>query len=348
MSTSFKEKWLNQAVDKVLLVYPDDDVDEIRGFLSKKFDSDLSDKKCKIYNNYEKETIDTSIYKLMSWLDDTKPILTESGTLFRQHSETYNPDTEILNKKLAERKIEKKAMFNYLKKAEATDSQEEKLEYKYLAKKKDLAQVRIKVIVNSEYGVSGLSSSWFFNIACASATTARGQALISTVHNAFEDFLADNVAFLNMDECLTFVNNIINEKNEWLMSDSNWLTNVTKEELFDRLINKFNDKSVADEGMIHTIVSNLSQRIRNRVFYKSNLEQFIIRTPKARAILSNIAFTNVEFESADNIPSELAKDVKLLNKALLEFVHYKFPTINRTYRLKTQKRKRVITIDTDS
>ena len=49
-----KKKWLNQAVDKVLLVYPDDDVDEIRGFLSKKFDSDLSDKKCKIYNNYEK------------------------------------------------------------------------------------------------------------------------------------------------------------------------------------------------------------------------------------------------------------------------------------------------------
>ena len=76
-------------------------------------------------------------------------------------------------------------MFNYLKKAEATDSQEEKLEYKYLAKKKDLAQVRIKVIVNSEYGVSGLSSSWFFN---------RQVAWVRYT-------MLHDVAFLNMDEC---------------------------------------------------------------------------------------------------------------------------------------------------
>src|SRR5699024_7234407 len=108
-----------------------------------------------------------------------------------------------------------------------------------LAKKKDLEQGRLKVIANSEYGVSGLPSSWFFNMACASATTPRGQALISTAFNAFADFLSDSVTFDNMDECINFILNIINEKSSRTKKDSRWIIDKDLSEVAERLRSKF-------------------------------------------------------------------------------------------------------------
>ena len=345
---TFKDRWIEQAYQKIKLLYPDDDEKTIKHFLSKQFDKDYVDNKCIVYNNYEKDEIQTSIYKLFDWIEEKEPILTESGSMFKQHSDTFNPTAMILNKTLAERKIEKKKKFKYLTAAEKETDPQKKADLLYMAKKADLAQLRKKIIANSEYGVSGLSSSWFFNMACASATTARGQALISTAYNAFEDFMCDNVLFYSMDECLMFINNIVHEKDRRQKNDAKWVNDVTKNQLYDRLLKKFKNPEICDEDMVKRIIKNLSQEDRNRVYYKSNLYEFFRNSEKAQQLLKNIAHDDHEFMDPENPPDYINKELTKLREAVMEYVHYNYPTYNRAYRLKTETRKCVIVIDTDS
>ena len=342
----FKDKWTHQMYEKIKLVYPDDSDENIMLFVESLWDKNFDDPLCKVYNNYEKEEIDTSICKLINWIHDKNAITTESGSLFKQHHECFNPNTEILDGKLTERKVMKKEKFKYMTLADKETNNAKRREYAYLADKKDLAQLRCKVIANSEYGVSGLSSSWFFNMACASATTARGQALISTASNAFEDFMADNVKFTMMDEALMFINNIVNEPT--FKKDEKWVEDVTKDELISRIQSKFLNSDECDINIIEKIVDNLSQTKRNRVYYKCNLYEFIRRSKKADQLLRNIITSNVEFVDPMNPPKEIEKDLDKLSEAVLEYVHYNYPHINRTLRLKTHKRKCVVVIDTDS
>ena len=192
MEDTFKNRWITDMFNKIKLIHPNDNDEQILKFVTKKYEKNFKDAECRIYKKKKKEELDTTIHNLINWLYVRKPIMTESGSLFKNHNECYNPNISILNSKLTERDVAKKEKFNYMNKANAENNLEKKNEYFELSKKKDLEQGRLKVIANSEYGVSGLPSSWFFNMACASATTARGQALISTAFNAFEDFLDNN------------------------------------------------------------------------------------------------------------------------------------------------------------
>ena len=346
MKDYFKERWLTQAYEKIKLVYPDDDEDSIMSYLESVWDNNFKDHPCKIYNNYEKEEIDTTLCKVVDWIHDKNAITTESGSLFKHHEECFNPNIVILDNTLKERKALKKEKFKYLTDAQNAKTKDEKDEALYMVSKKDLAQLRKKIIANSKYGVSGLSSSWFFNMACASATTARGQALISTAFNAFEDFMSDNVKFTMMDEALLFINNIKKEKTNF--KDEKWVEDVTNEELLVRIQDKFLDKNICDINIIKKIIENLTQKEKNRVYYKCNLYEFIRRSKKANQLLRNIIGADVTFTDPMDPPKEIEDDLNKLSDAVLEYVHYNYPTINRTLRLKTHKRKTVVVIDTDS
>ena len=345
---TFKEKWLCQIIEKILLVYPNDSKKKIAKFAESIYERDFKDHECILYNNYEKEEIRTTISKLYDWILTKKPILTESGTMFKHHDECWNPQIEILNDKLMERDREKSKMFDFQRLAEKSTDPNEIDMYLFKAKKKDLSQSRAKVISNSEYGASGLPSSWFFNIAVSSATTARGQALISTACNAFEDFLGDNVKFMNMDECLLFINNIVKEKDIRKKDDSKWVKNKNTNDVFDRLKSKFFDQSMCEDKILNKILKNLDQENLNRIYYKSNFYNFILNSEKAIEIFLSIFTSNVDFTTPNDAPSEIVDKLNKLTSAFLEYVHYNYPTINRTLRLKTMKRNCVVVVDTDS
>ena len=164
--------------------------------------------------------------------------------------------------------------------------------------------------------------------------------------NAFEDFMSDNVKFTMMDEALLFINNIVKEKTFY--DDKKWIEDISDNELVDRLVSKFIDSEICDINIIKKIVKNLSQKEKNRIFYKSNLYEFIRRSRKANQLLRNIIQTNVVFKDPMNPPKQIEDDLEKLSGAVLEYVHYNYPTINRTLKLKTHKRETVIVIDTDS
>ena len=344
----FKDRWIDQAYQKIKLLYPNDSKDKIKAFLSEEFDNDFIDNSCILYNNYEKDEVTIPLIKMFDWIEERQPILTESGTLFKQHSECFNPNTMILKDKLDERKIKKKEKFKYLEQSEKETDPEKIAECLDKAQKADLAQLRLKIQANSEYGASGLSSSWFFNMACASATTARGQALISTAFNAFEDFLSDNVLFMTMNECLMFVNNIVHEKDKRKKSDKKWVKDKSYTDVYNRLLSKFESEDICDKDVLKRIVKNLSQADLNRVYYKSNMYEFFNDSSRARGLLKSIVLTKVTFLDPEKPPEEIKKYLNKLRPAVLEYVHYNYPTFNRVLRLKTHIRKSVIVIDTDS
>lgn len=344
---TFKKKWINQALRKFKLVYPNKDEDELKDFLNEVYERDLNDKELILYNNYEQEEVKTTITDCLTWIDKTKPILTESGTLFLQHDKSYNPDTKIISGLLDERKAAKKKKFKFLTEAQSATG-EDKEEALEMVKKYDLMQLRKKIAANSEYGASGLPSSWFFNIACATATTLRGQTLISTAMCCFENFLADNIKFLNMDEMYMFIINILNEKSERKKKDAKWVRSVSKEEVVDRLIGKFHPDAMYDENRIIRIVRNLDQEDLNRVYYKCNLYEFFNNSKKARDLVRYVLTADVDYYDPVKPDKIIESECNKLKSALLEYVSYKYPISERSYRLKTQTRKGVITIDTDS
>lgn len=344
----FKERWIKDAYDKIKMLHPDDADEQILEFVEKKYDDNFKDTECRIYNNYEKEEINTTISNIINWLYIKKPIITESGSLFKHHNECFNPNTVILNSKLTERKIAKKDKFKYMNLANVESDPQKKAEYFDIAKKKDLEQNRLKVIANSEYGVSGLASSWFFNMACASATTARGQALIATAFNSFEDFLSDSVTFDNMDECLSFIKNITNERDIRKKNDLKWVKDKNIDEVAERLHQKFTVSEDCDIKIIRHILKNLDQEDLNRIFYKSNMYEFFRNSKRARQYLKNIVQSTKKFMDPVNPNKYIKSDLDKLRSAIIEYVHYNYQFTNRVTRLKTRKRKSVVVIDTDS
>lgn len=342
----FKQRWMNDMYEKLKLQHPEDSDEDIIKFLNKIWDKNFTDPEVVLYNNYDKTEMKTTLSKTIEIIDQNKFITTESGTVFRHHEDCFNPDTKILDKKLAERKIYKKEKFKYAMLADKEKDPEKKKYYEMMSRKKDLAQLRRKTSANSKYGVSGLPSSWFFNMACASATTARGQALISTAMCAFEDFLRDNVKFMVMDECVDFINNIVKEQKT--LDDSEWVEDITDDELSERLRLKFLDTSNFNNDIISKIIPNLTQKDKNRIFYKCNLYEFLKRSKRASKLICGIALTNVIYTDPMSPPKEIKKKLEKFTNAMLEYVHYNYPTVNRTYRLKHHKRKTVRVIDTDS
>lgn len=348
MENIFKNRWIEDMFNKIKMIHPYDSDEQILQFVTNKYEENFKDHDCRIYNNYEKEELNTTISNLINWLFVRKPIMTESGSLFKKHNECYNPNISILKSKLDNRSIAKKQKFIYMNKANSESDKEKKVEYFELFKKKDLEQGRLKVIANSEYGVSGLPSSWFFNMACASATTARGQALISTAFNAFEDFLSDSVTFDNMDECINFILNIINEKNYRTKKDSDWIADKKLSEVAERLRLKFTILEDCDITLICKILSNLNQEDLNRIYYKSNMYEFFRNSKRARQLIKNIIQSHKKFMDPKKPPKEIKKDLDKLRSAVMEYVHYNYQFINRVNRLKMRKRKSVVVIDTDS
>lgn len=348
MINTFKKDWIKAMHDKIRMVYPDVSDEEINEFLNIEYKNSFKDTNCVIYNNYEKEELQTSIHSVIGWLNNKKPILTESGSLFKHHDECWNPNTTILNNKLSERGIVKGEKFEYMERAEETSNPEKKHEYEEIAKQKDLKQGRIKVIVNSEYGASGLVSSWFFNMACATATTAKGQALISTAFNAFEDFLSDSVRFNNMDECMSFISNIIGEKSIRQKKDNRWINNKSIDDVMNRLKLKFANEEDFDINITNRILKNLGQEDLNRIYYKSNMFEFFRNSKRARDLMNEIYVSGKPFMDPKKPCKIIAKPLNKLRDAVLEYVHYNYQFNDRVIRLKTAKRKVVVTIDTDS
>ena len=336
----YLKEWKAEQTKMILQVHPDYSPKRIEKILDKLIDKNLKNPVCALNNNYIHKQAMSTVLDIYDFIDQTKPIMAGGGVLFKNQNKAINPPSIFLDGALKARK-KIKAGLKTLKPGS----------YEY--KMTDLRQMTEKVVANSYYGASGNETSPFFNHYTALATTATGQALISTMMCAFESFYADNIKFYDVGDLVLFVYNSIHRKDpdaEKVVVED--MPKVTIEELTRRLYGLFEYQSQLRDKHVRDIISAtldaLTEEERQILYYSSNLFEFIQIPSVQRIFLDEVFYKAKSFKDANSVPDEIQDGLDKIWDLLYYWVVYNHPVYNRINRLKFQTRKAVLTIDTDS
>lgn len=327
----FIKRWKKDMRNTLKTAYPNISKKEINEFLDKEIEKYIKNPTCRIENNYLGKKIESNLLEIVDWIDRTKPICAGHGVFFRDQHTVGNALAQMILKFLRSRKLFKSKLADY-----------DPASYEYATF--DRKQLSEKINVNSIYGAFGNTTSFIFNKFTAPAVTGTGQSLISTTEIAFEMFMANNALFNNLDECMTFLNNV---KNEECTHDASFLIDVSIDDVCSRLMEMFYKKKDNYLNIVYEYLEMLSQEELNRIYYKNNLYEFS-KHDKINKLLTNIIRGTNEFKNPNKVPESIKGYLEDLWSYYKEFVFYNHIPINRIQRLKNDKRKCVITIDTDS
>ena len=335
MSDPQKSKFIKswKATNKAILssMHPEISDSKIDKFLTRVVDKHLRVRTGEIYNSYNKKRQPCNLLQVVDWYHKKKPIVAGFGCLFKNIEEEPNPAAMMQDNFLNLRKKYKNTMYTFK-------------EYEYEYGRYNMLQANEKVAVNSWYGCSGAPISTFFNLFTASSTTSTGQILTSTSTWAFEGFVGNNFKFIDLDECMFFMQNIKNEKRKLRLD---FTRHITRVKLLKRLENHFYDFKDSYAIPLRAYVSTLTQEDVDRIYYKNNLMEFSIH-PHIRSLLTQIFRKTKVFKDPSKIPPESREELDELWEYYKEYVMYANFWFGRIKRLKEDRRNCVPTIDTDS
>ena len=347
------KKWRDEMVQVVKMKYGPDvkiDEDELRKQLNQIAIRKFQDHPVTLHNNYKKIDVRSTLYGMVAAVMDKRAILGGDACLFQHHRIHLSVNVTIIAdlKKKRDQFKANRAMY-----------EKGSVQWVYW----DNKQKNIKVIINSLYGVMGYFKFHFYNVHLAQSVTATGQAIISTASCGYENFMANNIKFVNIAELLHYINNCIKDYQDTI--DANWeLYNQIDEVEPYQLIQFIKDKSAFDftkeqADLIAAIVSNLDRNCIKLIYYKNNLFAFN-NTMYMRNLIREL-FDNIEilrlgdayaFENAEATNSVYTKDAPMLFRELLNayrvFVMYNWPIYDRVRRTRYTDKKAVLYIDTDS
>ena len=287
---------------------------ELTNFIMTEAEATLKRTPCVLYNNYSNKKSNTDLVKLLDWYDKKKPIPCEHGCFFKRHDQAMNLNAAFVNSFLVQRKKDKKMMFECEQRGDDEG-----------VKIYNTRQKIQKIFANSYYGVQGQSSSIFYNIFTALSVTGKGQSIITCAGTTFERFLANNIKFRDMDECLFFIANVVNEERKY--KDSDILDrNVTKKELMIYLSTLFENRidCVSNQDVLKLMISNLTQEEVNRVYMKNNLFDFLINKVPFK-LIEQVLNNCDSFTNANEVPDTVKEYVDELWNLLYEYVYYDQP-----------------------
>ena len=277
-NSKFIEKYREEMVDSMMKMNPSWDKHKVEKEIDKIIENEIQFPEVEMDNNYTKEHKQASLLSVFDWAIDRKPIIAGNGTFYKNQYEAINPVANMLDDMLKSRKAYKKQMF----KIDDVLSKE----YKDL----DRQQANEKINVNSYYGASGMPSSAFYSTWSGPATTLSAQSVISTTETTFESFVADNYLFLDLTECVHWMNVILEEDIEL----DPWINrNITEEMVYDRLSSKFIKFKSSYEEPLRQYLSNLRNEELVRIYYKNNLIQFM-KDHEYMRTLHQLIFLNVK------------------------------------------------------
>lgn len=301
----------------------------------------VKNKPAVLSNNYVKEERSMDILSIIKYIEDKEPILTSSGVLFKKHKDADNPLSRMITGFLNQRSAYKKEMFKHPKGS-------------WLFELYNLLQLLEKLNANATYGVLGAPTCMFYNIYVAEAITRQGRSYISCSIMLFESLLANNVKFNNLDEVITFINNVEHEKPNRKMVDEYILDrDITIEECFYKIMMTADPMvwvPTEDEmARVWEYLCGLSQEDINRLYYKNNLYSFIdlpVLTDLVIKILSNIV--DDTFMDPNDPPDNIKEDLDILVSLVKEYVYYPHFYIDKLDRIEYMQRDVVAICDTDS
>ena len=296
--------------------------------------------KANIVNNYTNEQVNSTVLEVIDYIIACEPILTSSGVLFKKHKDSNNPLARMIRSFVDLRKIHKNEMFKHPKGSADFE-------------KYNLLQLLDKLDGNATYGCLGAPTSLYYNIYTAESITRQGQSYISCSITLFESFLANNVKFNNLNEIITFINNVVNEKHERKYNDASILDrDIYIEEAFSKIMNTV-DMSIwipteKEMSLVWEYLLGLSAEDLNRVYYKNNLYAFA-ELPKVLNIIIKILCELKEpFINPNEPPEYIKDDLDLLYDLLYEYVYYHYFYLDKVDRIDYMQRDVCIIVDTDS
>lgn len=335
----FKEQWVSSMCKNMRLQFPNLPDDHIRKLVEKTFKEKFTDHDAILYNNYENEVCDTTLATVLDWIQAENPLICESGVFFYQKSKKRNINVEIIRHSMLDRRAQLKAQMFKLKEAGDT----------FGAAVKDLQQSNAKKAANSGYGAEAEKSSFLFNLHSAMSVTSCGRGQLSTACQSLDNLLADFVKFMNMDEFFVYINHIISEAPEWKFDTFDVIDAVpSRKKFIKRFRRKFYQEQLCDDEIVGSVYDSVDDEMRCRLYYKSNLREFLMNY-KIYKIFEKIAFSDgVEFINPNVIPAEIMVDVQLAIELVTEFVNYKYSFFRYEDRTKYHRRSAIIVMDTDS
>lgn len=229
-----------------------------------------------------------------------------------------------------------------------------------------------------------MKASAFFSLWSGSATTSTAQSVITTTETAFEAFFADNFLFIDMDECLHWCREMLNQ--DYVIE--NWVHKVSFTDVYERLCEHFlPDKQwhrSVDFDVLHRWLSTLTQEELTKIYYKNNLMGFIANNPKINKLYQKI-FEALDFSSLpliddhddsqipiryqdkfktakdyngfasrerfmdpNSVPEAIKDTIKEFSDYIMKYVYDRQIQFDKIYRLKNFYRKTVVVVDTDS
>ena len=348
----YEDKWCQQAKQSLKNAHPEwaDDVLDER--LHRIFNVRVKDPKCMLTNNYRNVSTRTTLMTIYNILLKGNCVLGGDGCMFVQHTTQLSLLAVWIKGLLKERKE--------LKNLRDTYDKGTAMWHKY-----NLAQNNKKVMINSLYGILGYMRFLLFNVNLAQSTTAMGQAIISTATCHFENFISDNIKFVNITEVAIYINNIQDdfiehyEANKTLFKH---IPNKSPKEVAERLSTKMGFSITQDEAMlISRMLANMDPECLKMIYYVNNLSDFL-EIPYIKSLntelLNSIEILHIgDIKTFDTLGKK-ENDTRCTPESkpmLLEliahikiFVMYKHQIYDRVRRTRYTNKRAVLYIDTDS
>jgi len=288
-----------------------------------------------INNNYKKITSEISLISLADYIITREPIITAYGVMFKKHADTQNPLGKMMEVFMNSRDELKHEMFKYPKGSEDYE-------------KYNLLQLLTKIDTNGIYGALGQYTCMFYNLYVAASITAQGRTCISAAGLQFEMFLANNVKFMYVDEIITFIHNIIHENRKY--KDIDILdNNISLGQCFYKIMTTCGFIPTEQEcQIIFNILSQQSQEILNRLYYKNNLYEFVNNSKVMNMITDMLCRLNSPYVDPNKAPKEIKNELELFTDILMDYVYYKHQIIDKYDKFKYMPKSIIIVQDTDS
>lgn len=329
------------ALRMAKLSYPQASLQELSQAIDYSINKRIRDTNIQVTNSYKKKVVNTTLKQVSDYVLTKRPITTAYGAMFKRHDKDKNtPFYDLLETFINNRTKFKNKMFEYPKGSDEFQ-------------KYNLLQLLAKLDCNATYGVIAQYSSMLYNIDIAGSITFQGRAYISAAITFFEQFLADNVQWSNLNEIIGFIDQVIYEDKPYKFKDEDVLDrDISLEEVYLKIMKNcgFNGwyPSIKEMNIVWDILTRVSQEDLNRLYYRNNLYEFCNNKSITKAIVYILEKLDMPFFDPNKPPASIKDELKCLVELIADYVYHQHLCFNRVDRVRMMKRKISIITDTDS
>lgn len=202
------------------------------------------------------------------------------------------------------------------------------------------------------YGALGNVNCILYNLHVAPSITTQARSCISSAGIQFEMFLANGVKFGSLNEVMTFIDNIIKEKDERRFNSQELgIREIGPDECFSKIILSCGFNFIPNKKqlqIIYDLINRLEPEDITRIYYKNNLYEFSDNKYIQDLIIKILKTLKTPFINPNEPPEIIMNDLNHLCDLMMEYVYYHHHIIDRIDKYNYMMRYVCCHTDTDS